>query len=99
MPAYADVDMIYIADRLLLLSCMCAIDWFQHSRCVPVCMLAALVIRPHVAGAAARLWSKGACSNVTTCATMLTDCQATPGMVQGGIGAAPNKLLHVNPGI
>lgn len=49
---------------------------------------------PHVAGVAARLWSRGACTSNTDCAEKLK-CLATPGKVTGLDAASPNLLLYI----
>lgn len=53
---------------------------------------------PHVAGVAARLWSKGVCTTNVECAEALR-CLATTGLVTGLDAASPNLMLYVPPGV
>lgn len=53
---------------------------------------------PHVAGVAARLWSKGVCTNNIECAEALR-CLATPGTVTGLDAESPNMMLYIPPGV
>jgi subtilisin family serine protease len=53
---------------------------------------------PHVAGAAARLMSKGVCSSNVECAEALR-CLGTKDLVKGLDTASPNLMLFVPPGV
>lgn len=49
---------------------------------------------PHVAGVAARLWSKGACSSAATCASALR-CLATPNAVSNAGSRTTTALAFI----
>jgi len=53
---------------------------------------------PHVAGVAARFWSKGVCTSSKTCGDALK-CMATPGVVRGNLNRSPNLLLYIPPDV
>lgn len=53
---------------------------------------------PHVAGVAARLWSKGVCTNNIECAEALR-CLGTTGAVTGLDADSPNLMLYIPPGV